>query len=71
MIVLGGATLFGLLLILNGIYIILAGRIGPNWGKLPETGNLLSRSQRLSAASLYIVFGTAILIVLFATQSRL
>ena len=63
---LAGATFLGLLLIANGVYIIVSGRVGPNWGKRPESGKVLSRTGRLSVASPYVVFGAAILVVVFA-----
>jgi hypothetical protein len=64
--VIAGAAVLGLLLIANGAYIVVSGRIAPNLGKRPESGKLLSRAGRLSIASLYIVFGAAILVVVFA-----
>jgi hypothetical protein len=56
----------GLLLIANGVYIGVSGRIGPNLGRHPESGKVLSGARRLSVASLYIGFGAAILVVAFA-----
>src|SRR6202035_347109 len=59
--VLAGATLLGSFLVANGAYIIVFGRIGPNLGKRPESGRVLSSARRLWVASPYIVFGAAIL----------
>lgn len=64
--VLAGATFLGLLLIANGVYIVVSGRVAPNWGKRPESGKVLSRTARIFVASPYMIFGAAILVVVFA-----
>lgn len=60
--VLGGAMFVGIFLIVNAVYIVVSGRIGPNFGRYPETGKVLKVARRLLLASLYFAFGAAILV---------
>jgi hypothetical protein len=63
--VLAGVALLSLLLIANGAYIIVCGKIGPNWSQIRDSGKTLSHPQRFFVAALYILFGiSALLLVL-------
>jgi hypothetical protein len=58
-----GAILLALFFIVNGIYMVARGRIGPNLGRFPESGKVLSYPQRLAVATLYVFIGVAILLL--------
>lgn len=60
------AVAMGVFLIVNGIYILVKGRIAPRFGRFPESGKVLSFPRRIPPAVFYVASGAAILAVVFS-----
>jgi len=55
--VLGGSLLLATLLLTNGIYIFVRGRMGPELTKLPQPCKVLNYPSRLALAVLFVTVG--------------
>jgi hypothetical protein len=64
-IVLGGALLFAVFFLANGIYILARGSVGPQLTKLPQSSKVLPYSSRLALAALYFAAATGLAVLVW------
>ncbi|MGA8440265.1 MAG: hypothetical protein WB762_03685 [Candidatus Sulfotelmatobacter sp.] len=64
-VVLGGALLLAVLFAANGIHIILVGKMGPRFIKLPQPGKVLPYPSRFALAALYFAVATGLALLVW------
>lgn len=62
-IALGAVLLFAMLLLANGIYILVKGRMGPPLSKRPQPGTVLPNLSRISLAVFYFTMATVLMLL--------